>query len=77
MIVTNKKLRHKFELEINNMCVTEADFVKYLGVLIDKNLTWKPPIAAISTKIAKGFWALTRLKRYVKKKLTIYYSLGL
>ena len=45
------------------MLATEAESVKYLGVLIDKNLTWKPLIAAISTKIAWGSWALTRLKR--------------
>ena len=73
----NKKLKHKFEIKINNICLTEADSVKYLGVLIDKNLTWKPHIAAISTKTARGSWALTRLKRYVNQKtlLTVYYSM--
>ena len=77
MIVTNKKLKHKFEIKINNICLTEANSVKYLGVLIDKNLTWKPHLAAISTKIAKGSWALARLKRYVKQKtlLTVYCSM--
>ena len=57
--------------------MTEADSVKYLRVLIDKNFTWKPHIAAISTKIAKGSWALTRLKTYVNQKtlLTVYYSM--
>ena len=77
MIITNKKLKHKFEIKINNICLTEADSVKYLGVFIDKNLTWKPHIAAISTKIARGSWALTRLKRYVNQKtlLTVYYSM--
>ena len=46
-------------------------------MLIDKNLTWKPHIAAISTKIARVSWALTRLKRYVNKKalLTVFYSM--
>ena len=77
MIITYKKLKHKFEIKINNICLTEADSVKYLGVFIDKNLTWKPHIAAISTKIARGSWALTRLKRYVNQKtlLTVYYSM--
>ena len=77
MITTNKKLKHKLEIKINNICLTEDDSVKYLGVLIDKNLTWKPHTAAISTKIAKCSWALTRLKRYVNQKtlLTVYYSI--
>ena len=39
MIVTNKKLKHKFEIKINNICLTEADSLKDLGVLTDKNLT--------------------------------------
>ena len=39
MIIINKKLKHKFEIKINNICLTEADSVKYLGVFIDKNLT--------------------------------------
>ena len=34
IIETNKKLKHKFELKINNMCVIEGDSVKYLDVLI-------------------------------------------
>ena len=54
MITTNKKLKHKFEIKTNNICLTEADSVKCLGVFIDKNLTWKPHIAAISIKIDRG-----------------------
>ena len=44
---------------------------------MDKNLTWKPHIAVISTKIAKGSWARTRLKRYLDQKtlLTVCYSM--
>ena len=49
MIITNKKLKHKFEIKINSICLTKADSVKYLGVLLDKNLTWKPHLASIST----------------------------
>ena len=77
MIITNKKLKHKFEIKINNICLTEFHSVKYLGVLIDKILTWKPHIAAISTKIPRGSWALTRLKIYVNQKtlLTVYQSM--
>ena len=77
MIVTHKKLKHTFEIKINTICLTEADSVKYFGVLIDKNLTWKPHIAAVSTKVASGSWVLTKLKRYVNQKthLTVYYSI--
>ena len=77
MIITNKRLKRKFEIKINNICLTEADSVNYLGVLIDKNLTWKPHIAAISTKIARSSWVLARLKRYVNHKtlLTVYHSM--
>ena len=76
MIVTNKKFKRKFEFKIDNKCLTEADSAKYLGVLIEKNVTLKPHIAG-SIKIARGFWALTRLKRFAKRKtlLTVYNSM--
>ena len=76
MLFTNKKEKSKFELEINNSQITESDSVKYLRVIIDNKLLWKTYIDHICSKIAKGSWALTRLKKYVSKQtlIKIYYS---
>ena len=77
MLFTNKKKKSKFKLKINNNQIFESDSVKYLGVIIDNKLIWKTHIEYICSKIAKGLWALTRLKKYVSKQtlIQIYYSM--
>ena len=51
--------------------------VKYLGVLIDGNLSWKHHINYISTKISKGIGIVARLRHLVPRTtlLNIYRSL--
>ena len=71
MLFTNKKKKSKFKLEINNNHITESDGVKYLGVIIDNKLIWKTHLEHICSKIAKGSWALTRLKKYASKQTLI------
>ena len=39
--------------------------VKFLGVLIDKNLTWRPHIDHIASKISKIVGIIARLRHYV------------
>ena len=77
MLFTSKKKKIKFKLEINNNHITETDSKKYLGVIINNKLIWKTHIEHICSKIAKGSWAVTRLKKYVNKKtlIKIYYSM--
>ena len=40
-------------------------YVKYLGVLLDNNLSWKPHIDYISAKISKGIGIIARLRHLV------------
>ena len=77
MLFASKKKKRKFKLEINNNHITESESVKYLGVIIDNKLIWKTHIEHICSKIVKGSWALTRLKKYVSKQtlIKIYYSM--
>ena len=51
--------------------------MKYLGVLIDGNLSWKHHINYISTKISKGIGIIARLRHLVPRTtlLNIYRSL--
>ena len=52
-------------------------YVKYLGVLIDENLSWKHHINYTSTKIGKGIGIIARLRQSVRRTtlLNIYCSL--
>ena len=49
--------------------------MKYLGILIDKNLTWKPHIDLITLKVSKAIGIIARLLRLVPFKTQIYESL--
>ena len=53
------------------------DYVKFLGVLIDKNLTWRPHIDHIASKISKIVGIMARLRHHVPLNalLQIYRSL--
>ena len=47
------------------------DYVKFLGVLIDKNLTWKFHIDYIASKISSVVGIITRLRHYVPLNILI------
>ena len=53
------------------------DYVKFLGVLIDKNLTWRPHIDHIASKISKIVGIIAKLRHHVplNSLLQIYRSL--
>ena len=53
------------------------DYVKYLGVLIDSNLTWKYHISLVASKISKSIGIICKLRHFVpfSTLLNIYNSL--
>ena len=73
----------KIQLEIYNNDLKESlpleqkTFVKYLGILIDNNLSWKYHIDYISSKVSKGIDMIARLRHLVPfaTLLNIYHSL--
>ena len=55
-----------FDNSTNNSIEFECkEFVKYLGVLIDSNLTWKYHTDNISSKISKAIGIIARLRHFV------------
>ena len=53
-----------------------VESIKFLGVLLDENLSWKDHIKYIENKVAKNIDLLYRTKLFVNKNslLTLYYS---
>ena len=67
-----------FDIEQNKHVDLESKvYTKYLGVLIDKNLSWKHHIDVIATKISKNVGLIAKLLHYVPRKilLNLYKSL--
>ena len=55
----------------------QKTYIKYLGILIDSNLTWKYHISNITSKISQTIGVVARLRHFVPSStlLTLYRSL--
>ena len=62
-------------IKINDDTIPFSTHTKFLGVNIDSNLTWKPHINHIVTKISKGVGILLHLSKELQKNvLTLIYK---
>ena len=78
MLVTNKRsISHDFRISINDTSLEQCDKYKYLGVILDKKLSWKPHVEYISTKISKACGALAKIRHYLDTNVLveIYHAL--
>ena len=71
VVMTNKKEKPTFPLHIDENVIKQSNCVKYLGVLIDSSLNWKPQIQKVCTKLASACWALYQLRKYVDYKTLV------
>ena len=64
-------------LHINNIKLECLDSFNFLGITIDKYLTWKKHINLIANKISRTVGVMNRLKNYILENalLTIYNTL--
>ena len=66
---------YEFHLKINDMPIGRVSEFKFLGVLIDSNLTWYPHCNFIANKLSRICGVVLRLKHYVPTHiLTIIYN---
>ena len=63
-------------LKINNTLIKRVDHIKFLGVLLDENLTWKNHINLIENKTSKSLGILHPAKFLLnqKSRKDIYFS---
>ena len=64
------------ELKIGNSIIKRKSSVKFLGVVLDENTSWKDHIKTIEKKLAKNIGLLYRAKPYLDETSlkTIYFS---
>ena len=62
---------------INNIKLECLDYFNFLGITIDKLLTWKEHINLIANKMSRTVGVINRLKNYIPENalLTIYNTL--
>ena len=73
----NKALKPKFNIKFNGENLAQCEAYKYLGVFIDKDLTWKPHIEYICKKISKGCGSLAKIRHsaHIDTLISVYYAL--
>ena len=64
-------------LKINNEIINQVNKVKFLGMIIDENLTWQEHINYCSNKMSSGLYAINSSKHLLTREhlKTLYYSL--
>ena len=65
MLVTAKKNLINMNILIGKHEIEQVSQLKYLGVIINNNLSWKAHILYQSSKLFSGSWALLILRAYV------------
>ena len=66
-----------FNLSINNKQLKREYCIKYLGIMIDSHLSWKPQVDFVVKKIRRSIGILSKLRHYVDLSilLKLYYAL--
>jgi len=65
MLLTSRKHNPaSFKVIINNHNISPEDNLKYLGVLLDNKLSWKPHVQKVKTQLSRACGILSKHKHY-------------
>ena len=60
-----------FKIKMGNVLLKRVKSVKYLGVMLDENITWSEQIEYLSTKLSRSAGIFSKLRYYLKKDILI------
>ena len=63
-------------IKIGSKTIKRENYVKYLGILVDSTLTWKPHITQLSKKHSRSVGIFFKIRHYVTPETLklLYYS---
>ena len=66
-----------FNVQINNHLLSRTECVKYLGIIIDDKLIWKPKKTLDKTQFSEASGVICKLRHYItfRSLKTVYYSI--
>ena len=75
MVITSNKRRVREIQLIRN--IKQKNHIKYLGIYIDKNLSWDQQISHVNNKLAKNTGIINKLRYYVDLRMLkqLYFTL--
>ena len=73
MLISSRQ--KKWQISVHNL--EQKDYIKYLGIYLDKNLTWGPQINHIRTKQSKNIGIIYKTRHYLNLQTMkhLYYTL--
>ena len=78
MLFTKKvKDKRTLNITIDNQKIEQVSTFRYLGVIIDDKLNWKPHVESICTKISQANGAIWKLRKLVSRKTLVTFYNGL
>jgi hypothetical protein len=62
---------------MNGKALTQENCIKYLGIFIDSNLTWKPNVEFLAKRIRRSIGILCKIRYYLETNtlIQLYYAL--
>ena len=72
---SNKKRDTEINIQLNHNTIQQVTHVKFLGVIIDQNLTWKNHINSVLKNIIKATALIAKLRHFKNRNTLklIYY----
>ena len=74
---TNMKSNNIVHLKMANRLIDQKHTAKYLGVIIDDKLSWKPHIENINLKIRRGIGMISKVLPHHYKNFVFFFCLSL
>jgi len=73
----NEYIDTNFNVQISNHLLSRTECVKYLGVIIDNKLIWKPHISLVKKQVSKASGIICKLRHNIpfRSLKTVYYSI--
>ena len=73
----NKMQFNDISIKIQNVKIMPSNYVKYLGVLIDENLSWDQHVKDLSCKLSSANGIISKLRHYAPKSavLSVYHAI--
>ena len=77
--MTLNKAHIDLKIILNNLVLQRVQTMKFLGVLIDECLTWKPHIDCVLKTVSRNIGVINKLKHFIPNRIlhTLYCSLVL
>ena len=77
LALSKKHIRPELKVKIDNKDIQQGTEAKYLGVIMDENLSWAPHVQKVEKKVASSCWALKAISEYVTRDVMkkIYFGI--